>query len=210
MNKTLRLSGLLALLLVGLAAFRAATPDFEGRIIYQYSFTDLQGNDISAKLAPYFGQQQRYFVKGGAYKAYNERDEWMQLYEPGPNLYHYFAGGKVAQTFQAGEAAGPATTTALPKPETILGRRCQGVQIDADGMTTTYFFSPEVRVNPALYRQHNFGHWNTLMQASKGALPLMFTSVNPKQGYIIKAVAIDITPMKLKAEDFTLPAGAQK
>ncbi|RTQ52369.1 hypothetical protein EJV47_04965 [Hymenobacter gummosus] len=209
MHQTLRLSALLLLLLAGLAAFRAATPEFEGRIIYQYSFTDLQGNDISARMTPFFGQQQRYYVKGGMYKAYNERDEWMQLYEPGPNLYHYFSGGKVAQTFKAGDAAGPAKTTALPTPETILGRRCQGVQIEADGATTSYFYSPEVRVNPALYRQHNFGHWNTLLDASQGALPLLFTSVNPKQGFIMKAVAIEITPMKLKAEDFVLPAGAK-
>ncbi|WP_400191216.1 hypothetical protein [Hymenobacter sp. B81] len=200
----------LSLIIVLLAAFRPAPAEFEGRIIYQYSFTDLQGNDITAKLTPYFGQQQRYFVKGAAYKALNERDEWVQLYEPGANVYHYFAGGKLVQTFPAGDPAGPAKTTRLTKPETVLGRSCQGVQIEADGVATTYYFAPDVWVNPALYRQHNFGHWNTLMEASKGALPLMFSSVNTQQGFIMKAVAIEVTPMQLRAEDFAFPASIQK
>jgi hypothetical protein len=197
---------LLGLLLLVLAAFRAAAPEFEGRIIYQYSFTDLQGNDLTAKLTPYFGQQQRYFVKGAAYKAYNEKDEWVQLYEPGPNSYHYFTGGKLAKTFAAGDAAGPAKTTVLKTTENILGHACQALQIDADGTSTTYFYSPEVRVNPAPYAKHNFGHWNTMLQGTGGALPLKFVSVNPKAGFIMTAVATDITPMQLKAEDFTLPA----
>lgn len=201
---------LLGLLLLVLAAFRAVAPEFEGRIIYQYSFTDLQGNDITARLTPYLGQQQHYYVKGAAYKAYNEKKEWMQLYEPGPNSYHYFQGGKLAKTFAAGDAAGPAKTTALKTTETILGHACRALQIDADGTSTTYFYSPDVRLNPAPYARHNFGHWNTVLQGTNGGLPLKFVSVNSQAGFIMTAVAIEITPLQLQAEDFALPAAAQK
>ncbi|GAB2968648.1 hypothetical protein GCM10027048_44440 [Hymenobacter coalescens] len=201
---------ILGLLFVALAAFRAAAPTFEGRIVYQYSFADLQGQDITAKMTPFFGAQQHYYVKGAAYKAYNEQNEWVQLYEPGPNRYHYFTGGKLAQSFAAGDAASQAKTTALKTSETILGRRCQALQIDADGASTIYFYSPEVRVDPAPYAQHNFGHWNTMLQGTNGGLPLKFVSVNPKAGFVMTAVAIEVTPLQLKAEDFALPTAAQK
>ena len=197
------------LLLLVLTAFRADKAAFSGVIIYKNTFTTLQGQDISDKLAPYLGAENHYYISGNNYKTYNERRQLIQLYTGATNQYVFFKDGLVVQQL---DAAKPTATdvkiTPLPETITILGHACQALQVVADGVTTMYFYAPDLKVQPADYRQHLMGDWAAYLRATQGSLALKYITINPKVGYVITSEATSVRPLKLTAADFT-PTAAE-
>jgi len=207
LSATLRKLSLLLLLILTLAGFRSDKKEFSGLIVYKNSFTTLQGQDISEKLAPYLGAEHHYYISGNNYKTYNEKKQLIQLYTGATNEYAYFKDGQLAQKM---DAAQPSSTdvkvTLLPQGTTILGYPCKALQLVADGVTTMYYYTPALKVNPEAYAQHQFGDWYTYMKATQGAIMLKYVVTNPKVGYVMTSEATAIRPLPMTTADFTVTA----
>lgn len=184
-------------------------PWFSGKIVYHNSFSTLAGQDISDKLAPVLGSENLYYISGSDYKAYTEKKQLLELYNGASNKFQFFMNGQAVPGLDAATGTPGAVVKPLPDKVTVAGYACQSLQIDADGNTTVYYFSPKVRVNPELYSKHLMGDWYTYLKASHGALPLKFTTTNRKQGFVMTSEATSVQAMPLAATDFTTEAPAR-
>jgi hypothetical protein len=191
-----------------LSSFIAITegPWFSGKIIYHNTFTTLAGADVSDKLSPVLGAENLYYISDDNYKTYTEKKQLLQLYTGSTNQSQFFMNGQVASTTDAATGTPGAVVTPLAQKATIAGYPCQSLQIVNDGITTVYFYSPKLRVNPERFAKHQMGDWYTYLKASKGALPLRFTLTNTKQGFIMTSEATTVQAMPLGIEEFTLSA----
>ncbi len=184
------------------------TRTFTGNIQYKYSFTDLQGNDITERAAPILGREQHYFVTDSSYKSYDEENNITQLYDGRSNTYYGFWKDKTAHRIDAlTRTSQQYTVTRLDKKEKILGYDCLAIQVETDNSSTIYYYSPLLRIDYRAYKKHNFGEWNNYLEATNGALSLKYVITNPKKGYVWTVVAEKITKMRLNTEDFKFPKG---
>lgn len=201
---------LVAVLLLALVSFRGTEKEFSGRIVYHNTFTSLDGADLTARLAPFLGTEQWYYIGNGQYKAYNEKKELVQLYDKATSQYQYYKGGKLLQSFDVTKAnGGEAQVSMLDETATIAGYPCKALQIASDGVTTTYYYAPSLKVNPEAYAKHPFGNWYAYLKATQGALTLKYVIKDPLQGYIMTSEAVSVKAMPLKATDFTATAVAR-
>lgn len=183
-------------------ATAAEGPWFSGKIVYHNSFVTLQGVDIADKLSPVLGNENLYYISDDNYKAYTEKKQLLELYNGNTNKFQFFMNGK-ATVMDAHAGTPGAVVKPLPEKATIAGYACQSLQIDSDGNTTVYYFSPKVRVNPIRFAQHEMGDWATYLKASNGALPLKFVVTDRKQGFTMTSEATSVQAMPLAATEFT-------
>lgn len=196
----------LFILAVLLFAFKSSEKDFTGKIVYQYKFKDLAGNDLTDRMAAYVGREQHYYINGKNYKAYDEKENLMQLYNSATNTYYAVAKDKTAQKMDAAQGASPKHEVKhLDEREQIAGYDCKAVQIETDEATIVYYYSPQIKVDPKVYARHHFGEWDKYLAATQGCLPLKHVITNTKDGFVWTATAVRIERIALKDKDFELP-----
>ena len=201
------------LLLLGLfltfSAFKSNEDFFNGKILYKYTFTDLQGNDINSKLVPYLGSEQHYFIDNKNYKSLNQ-NKLQQLYNSETNNYYFFTDNNTAQKFDASKATSEKfNVTRIDKTEKVAGYDCKAIQIETDEAVTIYFYSPQVKTDKKVFARHSFGEWNKYLEETDGALALKYIMTNKKYGYIWTSTATEISKLRLTAKDFSLPEKVQ-
>ncbi len=195
-----------SILIILLSSLKADEDFFVGKIVYEYSFTDLEGEDITEKLAPYYGREQHYYVDLKNYKAYDENNNWVQLYHGDTNSYFYFSKDKTAQKFNASmSTAQKIVVTRLDKKEKVCGYDCEVIQIETENTTVVYYFNPSIKVDAKVYANHKIGEWHKYMETTEGALPLKFVMTNPKNGFVWTSVATEVSRQALSAGHFKFP-----
>lgn len=189
-----------------LGSFKTEDDVFVGKIIYQYSFTDLNGKDITDKMASYHGREQHYYIDARNYKAYDEQHNWVQLYHGETNSYFYFSKDKTAQKFDASmPTAQNVIVTTIDKKEKVCGYNCDAIQIETENTTIVYYFNSSIKVDSRIYANHKIGEWNKYMEATDGALPLKFVMTNAKNGFVWTSTATEVSRQVLSADDFKFP-----
>ncbi len=182
------------------------TPRFTGKIQYIYSFSDLDGNDITEKAASALGREQHYFVSDSNYKSHDESNNITQLYDSRINTYFGFWKDKTAHRIDAlTRTSQKYKIKKLDKTESILGYKCSAIQVETDESTTDYYYTPLIRIGTQAFSKHNFGDWNRYLEATDGALSLKYVITNHKKGYIWTIQAVKITKMQFGAGDFEFP-----
>ncbi|WP_339924490.1 DUF4412 domain-containing protein [uncultured Cyclobacterium sp.] len=197
----------ITILTLVLTSFTSDKETFVGKILYKYSFTDLKGNDITDQLVPYFGREQHYFIDNWNYKAYDEKNSWMQLYNSETNSYYYFNKDNTAQKHDGStQTSQKFTVTKLDKKEKIAGYDCESIQVETDNATTIYYFNKTIKTDRKNFIEHEFGEWNKYLEATEGALSLKFVMTDHKNGFIWTSVATEVSKQKLTSSDFVFPA----
>ena len=197
-----------SMLIILLGSLNADEGFFVGKIVYEYSFTDLEGKDITEKLAPVYGRAQHYYVDLKNYKAYDENNNWVQLYQGATNTYFYFSKDKTAQRFNASmPTSQKIAVTHLDKQEKVFGYDCKAIQIETENTTIVYYFNPSIKVDARVYTNHKIGEWHKYMETTEGALPLKFVMTNPRNGFVWTSTATTISRQALSADDFKFPDG---
>lgn len=195
-----------------LSSFKGSEESFSGKILYQYTFTDLSGKDMTDKMTPFVGKEQHYFISGKNYKAYDENNNLTQLYNAETNTYYSVNKDKTAQKLDG------ATVTSqrfevkvknLAATEKIAGYDCKSVQIETDGASTIYYYSPKVKIDAKVFAKHSLGEWNKYLETTQGCLALKYVMTNTKNGFIWTATAAKVEKQALPAKDFELPKDIQ-
>lgn len=193
-------------LLLTLLCTIAYTQNFSGKIAYSNTFTDLNNKDITAQMASFFGKETHYFINDNNYKAYDQNNRLLYLYNASSNVYYSSTSGKnnISQT-DAGKPTGEKPEIKmLPGKTTISGYECASLEMKTPSGNTTYFFSPGVQINKNNFQHHHFGNWNAYLKASNGALPLKFIYTDTKNGFIWTCVAKGVESRHLKETDFDI------
>ncbi len=202
MKKLIKLS----IVFLCLMAFKSDKDYFVGKIVFKNMFTDLKGNDITEKIAPLIGRESYYYIDRMNYKAYDEANNWIQLYNAESNTYYYFSKDKTAQKIDGSkETSEKFNVTKLDIKEDIAGYECRAIQVETESQTTVYYYNSTIKTDPRVFSRHNFGNWNKYLKATGGALSLKFVMTDPKSGYIWTSVATEVTRQKLTQDDFKFP-----
>lgn len=192
-----------------LTSFRAGEKPFTGKILYKYSFTDLKGNDISDRLTPYVGSDQHYYIDSKSYKSYSE-NKLQQLYHSTSNTYYAVSNGLNAQKISGStQTSKKCIITPLNVTENVAGYACKAVRVETDDASTVYFYSPEVKVDKAVFAKHAYGEWNKYLEATDGAITLKFVMTSKKNGFVWTSTATEVKPMEFAEGDFDLPESVQ-
>jgi hypothetical protein len=184
---------------------------FTGKIVYKYQFKDANGTDITDAMVNVIGKEQHYFVNDKNYKAYDEANNLLQLYNSDSNFYYQIAKDKSVQKIDASISTSKIfTIKKLKTKEKVADYVCNIVEVITDDATTTYYYSPLIKINPLVYRKHQYGEWNKIMKATNGSLPLKFKMINHKQGFLTwVSSAFLVQPKQLSDSDFNLPTNTQ-
>ncbi|MFT3703872.1 MAG: hypothetical protein QM802_16020 [Agriterribacter sp.] len=192
------------ILLLSLYYTAAYTQNFSGKIVYSNTFKDLQGKDAGARMEAFFGKEAHYFINDSNYKAYDQDQRLLYLYNASTNTYYSSMPGKTElNKIDAGKKSDEKYQLAkMPETATICGYECISIQEKTASATTLYFFSPNIKVNKTAFQQHAYGNWNGYLEASGGALPLKIIYTDTKNGFVWTATATTVQPMRLAATDF--------
>jgi hypothetical protein len=181
---------------------------FEGKILYEYQYTDKQGNDITNRMKQEGDVEQHYFINPRNYKSKNQKGQLTQLYNSSTNKYYYNLGLELEEVDAGKEFPKSFESKSLPGKQIILDMPCKSLLIRTEVGSTTYFYSKKVKVNPAPFSKHRFGNWNSYLSLSKGALPLKFVVTFDR--YTLTATAVAITPLKLPDKEFDVRKALEK
>ncbi len=186
-----------------------AGPYFSGKIVYHNTFKALTGEDLNARLGPMLGLDDPYYIADDSYKMYTENKQLVELYTGSTNQFRFYLNGK--ETALDAATGTPGTVQPLAKTATIAGYPCQSLQIvnEAAGMTTVYYYTSKLRVNPERFAKHAMGDFYTFLKASHGGLPLRMEMTNTKQGFVMVSEATAVQAMPLTPADFTADAPAR-
>lgn len=176
---------------------------FSGKIIYEYQFFDPQsGADITGQMSTLLGKEQHYFILDDSYKAYDEDNNFEQLYTGSDNKY-FFPNPTTNEimvidaSFSMSEII---SVTHKEETETILGKVCKQVVIKTTTDETVYFYSEDIAVDPSKFSEHALGQWNAFLKASNGSLPLKYVVKNEQ--YVWNSIAVSYEEIELSPEDF--------
>lgn len=189
------------------AVVRPAGPPapFSGCIVYEREFQTVAGDQLYFAVKP----KSWFYVQGNNLKVYDRNKQLQELYLGTKNEYYRFEKGQSKPAIEATRLSGAAKVKCLPTTATILGYTCQMLQLVQDGTSTLVFYSPELHVNAADFSRCPSPGWYALLQATDGALPLRTITVNTRRDVTATTEAIEVQPMALGAEEFTLTAPAR-
>lgn len=189
------------------AVARPAGPPapFSGCIVYEREFQTVAGDQLYFAVKP----KSWFYVQGNNLKVYDRNKQLQELYLGTKNEYYRFEKGQSKPAIEATRLSGAAKVKCLPTTATILGYTCQMLQLVQDGTSTLVFYSPELHVNAADFSRCPSPGWYALLQATDGALPLRTITVNTRRDVTATTEAIEVQPMALGAEEFTLTAPAR-
>jgi hypothetical protein len=188
-------------------SFNKDSKTFSGKIIYVNTFSDLKNNDLKAKLVAYFGQENNYFINDSNYKAYNENNVLLYLYNCSTNNYYSFdRKEKIAKKVNAEKITSKnIEVNMLPGKETICGYECSSLEVKTENGTTVFFFSPLIYINKTNFAKHNYGEWNSYLNATNGAIPLKIIYKSESMGFTWTSAAKEVSKLSLAQKDFEFP-----
>jgi len=199
---------ILAAMTLTLLSFRDQRVSFSGKLVYVNTFADLKNNDITESMVSFFGSENNYFINDSNYKAYNENNNLLYLYNSATNMYYSCdVDKKTAEKINAETiTAKKIKIKALNDKETICGYECSSIEVKTESGTTVYFFTPSIVIDKTNYSNHNYGEWNSCLSATNGAVPLKIVYTDKKEGYVWTCKAKEVTKLNLTGKDFEFPS----
>lgn len=179
--------------------------EFEGEVIYENSYKSKIPNVTDEQLTTMLGNRQEFFIKGGNYKSTSNGTvlEWQLYVNQDNKLYNKMSNSPALLWNDAA-----ANTDEVIKAEInkgvlkILGYSCDELILTCKSGVEKYYFSSKIKIDPAAYEKHKFGHWSDVT-AKSHSLPIKMIIAN--QQFSLESVATEIKPMKLASDLFQLP-----
>lgn len=196
-------------LLLLLFCFSAFSQNFEGEIIYNVTYKSANPQLKPEQLSAMMGNTQTYSYSGGNYKsAVNGQMMQWQIYVKADNkLYSKMATSPSILWNDAAVQSDEVISAKINKGVVeVLGYQCDELVLECKSGIQKYYFNSKLAVDPALFVKHKFGNWYDFVSRAK-ALPLKMIINNGQ--FEINSVATKVTPKKIDASVFALPADAK-
>ncbi len=194
----------LILLVVLFNSYFVQSQDFEGMIVYSVNYESKSSEVTSDQLNSLMGTKQWYAVKGGNYKSvFNGNFIKLQIYRSDENRnYSLTAKSDILYYEDYSENKDKALSFEMKKnKDTIMGVPCDLIIVKAEKSKTSYYFNSSYKVNPELFKGHNYGNWYYMVSKTK-ALPLK--TVMETEQFIMTSIATEVKPMQLNDNVFEI------
>jgi hypothetical protein len=179
--------------------------NFEGKITYQNTYTSKIPNPTSEQFDGMMGTAQEYYIKGDKYKSATNGSffQW-QLYVPTENrLYSKMAVSDTLLWSDGNSNPDEAVSYEIMKNQAeILGYKCDALVVKTKTGKATYYFSKKIKINPELYKDHQYGNFAFFTKQTK-SLPLKIEMETPQFTMISTATAVK--EIELEESFFSLP-----
>jgi hypothetical protein len=182
---------------------------FEGKIIYQNTYTSKLPNVTNQRFESMLGSTQNYIIKGGNYRSnVNGALLQWQLYNNKDNkIYSKMSNSETIFYRDAGTNPDSVLKVEVNKDVTdILGYKCDEVILTCKSGIQKYYFNSKLGVDVSLYSLHLFGNWYEYLKVAK-ALPLK--SIMDNAQFTLVSIATEVKEMKLDDKEFQLPENAK-
>jgi hypothetical protein len=207
MNMKTKTSCLLALLL--LTAFISSAQNFEGKIVYQNSLKSKLPNVTDQQFNDMLGTKQEYMIKGGNYKSLSNGTmmQWQLYINVDNKIYNKMSNSPAILWMDAAISPDTVVKAEINKNAiTILGYQCDELILTCTSGVQKFYFASKLKVDAKLFEKHKLGNWSEYMSRAN-SLPLKMVIDSPQM--TMECVATSVTPMKLDAKEFQLPAGSK-
>ena len=177
---------------------------FEGKIMYSIAYKSKMNITSSEQLTLLLGSKQAYVIKNGNYKsAYNGKFIKLQIYRSDENRnYSLTAKSDTLYYEDYSKNKDKALSYEIKKnQDTIMGVPCDLIIVKAEKSKTSYYFNSSYKVNPELFKGHNYGNWYYIVSKTK-TLPLK--TVTETEQFIMTSIATEVKPMQLKDNVFEI------
>lgn len=194
----------LILLVVLFNSYFLQSQDFEGMLVYSVNYESKSSDVASDQLNSLMGTKQWYAIKGGNYKSvFNGNFIKLQIYRNDENrIYNLTAKSDTLYYEDYSENKDKALSYEIKKnQDTIMGIPCDLIIVKAEKSKTSYYFNSSYKVNPELFKGHNYGNWYYMVSKTK-ALPLK--TVMETEQFIMTSIATEVKPMQLKDNVFEI------
>lgn len=194
----------LILLVVLFNSYFVQSQDFEGMIVYSVNYESKSSDVTSDQLNSLMGTKQWYAIKGGNYKSvFNGNFIKLQIYRSDENRnYSLTAKSDILYYEDYSENKDKALSYEIKKnQDTIMGVPCDLIIVKAEKSKTFYYFNSSYKVNPELFKGHNYGNWYYMVSKTE-ALPLK--TIMETEQFIMTSIATEVKPMQLKDNVFEI------
>lgn len=178
--------------------------NFEGKLVYKINYESKSSRVSSSQLNNLMGTKQLYSIKEGNYKSvFNGIFLKFQIYRNDENRnYSLTAKSDTLYYEDYSKNKDKALSYEIKKhQDTIMGVPCDLIIVKAEKSKTSYYFNSSYKVNPELFKGHNYGNWYYIVSKTK-ALPLK--TVTETEQYIMTSVVTEFTPTKLNDNVFEI------
>lgn len=194
----------LILLVTVLSSYFLQSQGFEGMLVYSVNYESKSSDVTNDQLNSLMGSKQWYAIKGGNYKSvFNGNFIKLQIYRSDENRnYSLTAKSDTLYYEDYSKNKDKALSYEIKKhQDTIMGVPCDLIIVKAEKSKTSYYFNSNYKVNPELFKGHNYGNWYYMISKTK-ALPLK--TVMETEQFIMTSIATEITPMELNDNVFEI------
>ena len=194
----------LILLVAVLSSYFLQSQDFEGMLVYSVNYESKSSDVTSDQLNSLMGTKQWYAIKGGNYKSvFNGNFIKLQIYRSDENRnYSLTAKSDILYYEDYSENKDKALSYEIKKnQDTIMGVPCDLIIVKAEKSKTSYYFNSSYKVNPELFKGHNYGNWYYMVSKTE-ALPLK--TIMETEQFIMTSIATEVKPMQLKDNVFEI------
>jgi hypothetical protein len=195
---------LFLIFLVAVSLSFTSSNSFEGMLIYSINYESKSSNVSSSQLNSLMGTKQYYAIKDGNYKSvFNGSFIKLQIYRSDENRnYSLTAKSDTLYYEDYSKNKDKALSYEIKKnQDTIMGVPCDLIIVKAEKSKTSYYFNSSYKVNPELFKGHNYGNWYYMVSKTK-ALPLK--TVMETEQFIMTSIATEVKPMQLKDNVFEI------
>jgi hypothetical protein len=196
-------------LALALTCLSLTAQNFEGKIVYQNTYTSKSPELSDEQLNLMMGTVQSWYLKGKDYKSETNGTLILwQLYQGSDNrLFSKFANTDMVVWNDGAANPDEVIKTELRKGAVeILGYVCDELVLTCKSGVQKYYFSSQLPVDAMLFQNHLYGNWFAYLSRAN-AVPLKIVIESPQ--FTLESVVTQIQPMKLSSNLFALPANVQ-
>ncbi|CAA0226176.1 hypothetical protein [Tenacibaculum maritimum] len=177
---------------------------FEGMLIYDVDYKSKSSRISNNQLNRLMGTKQWYAIKDNNYKSvFSGSFIKLQIYRNDENRnYSLTAKSDTLYYEDYSKNKNRALSYEIKKnQDTIIGIPCDLITIKAEKSRTSYYFNSRYKVNPELFKGHNYGNWYYIVSKIK-ALPLK--TITETEQFIMTSTVSEVKPMQLNDNVFEI------
>lgn len=179
--------------------------NFEGKITYTNTYKSKSPEVSDHQYQSMMGNTQEYYIKEGNYKSTLNGTvmQWMLYNNSDNKMYIKMSNNPNVLWNDATINDTPSTNIQLNKGvTTILDYPCDEIIINTEEGIQKYYFSPKLKVDATLFKQHGYGNFYDYIKTAN-AIPLKI--ILETRQYILESIATEVKAMKLDDGILALP-----